>query len=92
MELGGLRDYDELELELLKRGYIRLEAKITRMSPNIGRYLIYLPSSNNDLWRAIRESGARVIIYMKVPWGVVMARAQANRGGEAKDVGGPATS
>lgn len=77
--------YDEIELELLRRGYVRLEAKITRMTPNDReRYLIYLPSNNNDLWRVIRESGARIIVYIKVPWAVVMSKAQANGGGETK--------
>lgn len=95
MASGGLHsalgDYDELELEMLRRGYVRVEARITRMTPNNrGRYIIYLPKDNNELWELIRGSGARVVIYMKVPWAVLMVKAHTDK--EGGNYGGPATS
>jgi len=40
---------------------------ITRMTTHEERYLIYLPTSHNDLWRVIWEGKVKVKVFIEVP-------------------------
>jgi len=56
-------------VEFISKGLIPLgPKKITRMSnnPDRERYLIYLPSELNDLWREVHESGKKIKIYIEI--------------------------
>jgi hypothetical protein len=59
--------------QLLKSNVIDVgEVRISRTSLGKARgprYLIYLPTSRNYLWRAIHTSGAKVRIYIEVAAG-----------------------
>jgi hypothetical protein len=55
------------------------ELRVARSSlgPRKGpRYLIYLPTARNYLWRVLHESGRRVRVFIEVPPGVAEGSKQ----------------
>jgi hypothetical protein len=57
-------------VEFISKGLIPLgPKKITRMStnPDYERYLVYLPTELNDLWREIYENNKKVKVYIEIP-------------------------
>lgn len=70
MREGEIRDSALIIMSLLRAKVVDVgDVRITRatLSRRNERYLVYLPTTRNYLWRALHDLGVKVRVYLEIP-------------------------